>query len=211
MVRLNKCLSGAMLLLSMNPQAAFARLINTTIFDTNSAYITYEPREDFCARWTNGWWSSKSCEIWAQPWSSEVYYNNGRLTGVHRSLSHQLASMSIEFNGSAIWLYGPPRAQVAVTPPDYKICIRQAHPMALNEACYRMDVTKAYLAAERYNDPVVIFAKGGLQYQSHRVIVSVANPTGDPRKHFGIQFSHAVYTIERPTPWPHYRKCRDLT
>ncbi|QRV88972.1 hypothetical protein RhiJN_16990 [Ceratobasidium sp. AG-Ba] len=202
MVHLTRRFGSAALLLFLSPRAAFGRLINTTIFDTNPAHITYEPREDFCVRWMSHWWSGKSCEMWAQPWTSEVYYDHGRFTGVHRSLNHQLVSMNIEFEGSAIWLYGPPRAQVTVIPPDYKICIQQAHPMVLDEACYRIDIARAYLTAERYDEPVVIFAKGGLQYQSHRVVVSVADPIGSTRTHLGIRFSHAIYTIERPAPWP---------
>jgi hypothetical protein len=67
--------------------------------------------------------------------------------------------------------------------------------------CYRVNVAEAYSAAENYDEPVVIFARGGLQYQAHRVVVSVGDPIDETEVHRGIHFSHAVYTIERPTPW----------
>ncbi|QRV88983.1 hypothetical protein RhiJN_17001 [Ceratobasidium sp. AG-Ba] len=121
---------------------------------------------------------------------------------VHRSLNHQLVSVAVEFEGSAVWLYGPPRAQLPAIPPDYKICMHESHAMASDEICYRVNTAAAYSAAERYDEPVVIFAKGGLRYQNHRVVISVGDPIDNTQTHLGIHFSHAVYTIERPTPWP---------
>ncbi|KAG8736275.1 hypothetical protein FRC12_017705 [Ceratobasidium sp. 428] len=56
--------------------------------------------------------------------------------------------------------------------------------------------------ANNYDEPVVIFAKGGLRYQKHQVEISIDDPTDEIKEHLGIQFSHAVYTVERPTPWP---------
>jgi hypothetical protein len=100
-----------------------------------------------------------------------------------------------------VWLYGPPRAQLPAIPPDYKVCLYENHRLGSDPVCYRVDVAEAYLAAEPYDEPVVIFAKGGLQYQEHRVVVSVGDPMDETRVYGGIQFSHAVYTIERPTPW----------
>ncbi|KAJ1306916.1 hypothetical protein OPQ81_007899 [Rhizoctonia solani] len=110
--------------------------------------------------------------------------------------------MTINFRGSAIWLYGPPRSQLPAIPVDHKICLHENHRVASDIVCYRVDVAEAYSAAEDYNSPVVIFSKGGLQDHDHRIVVSVGDPTGEVDKHRGIQFSHAVYTTDRPTPWP---------
>ncbi|CAE6474391.1 unnamed protein product [Rhizoctonia solani] len=73
--------------------------------------------------------------------------------------------------------------------------------MVFEPLCYRVNVAAAYSAAG-YDSPVVIFAKGGLQHQKHQVIIAVGDPDDETRSYQGIQFSHAVYTIERPTPWP---------
>ncbi|KAG9095244.1 hypothetical protein FRC07_011123, partial [Ceratobasidium sp. 392] len=121
---------------------------------------------------------------------------------MHRSLNHWRPSVTVEFEGSAIWLYGPPRAQLTTIPPDHKVCLYENHRLASNEVCYRVNVSNAYSEAERYDEPVVIFAKGGLQHQQHRVIISIGDPTDNTQSYLGIQFSHAVYTIERPTPCP---------
>ncbi|KAJ1306926.1 hypothetical protein OPQ81_007909 [Rhizoctonia solani] len=110
--------------------------------------------------------------------------------------------MTIKFQGSAIWIYGPPRSQLPAIPVDHKICLHENHRVASDIVCYRVDVAEAYSAAEDYNSPVVIFSKGGLQDHEHQIVVSVGDPTGEVDKHRGIQFSHAVYTIDRATPWP---------
>ncbi|KAG8682801.1 hypothetical protein FRC08_014716 [Ceratobasidium sp. 394] len=183
-------------------EAAAARLINTTIYDTNLGHVAYEPKNDFCTEWRSSWVFWKTCAAWAQPWKSTTYHSQGRFETMHSSLNHQLPSVTVEFEGLAIWLYGPPRAQLAGVPPDYKICLYENHRLASDEVCYHVDVAEAYLSIERYDEPVVIFAKGGLQHQRHRVVVSVGDPIDNTQVHHGIQFSHAVYTIERPTPWP---------
>ncbi|CAE6440345.1 unnamed protein product [Rhizoctonia solani] len=182
-------------------QGVLARRINTTIYDTDIAHITYAPNNDFCIRWENSWWNWNNCAVWAKPWQSEFYKSGGKYYTIHRSLGHQLASMTIEFEGSAIWLYGPPRSQLTTIPGDYKVCLRETHRMVYDPICYRVNTAEAYSTSE-YDSPVVIFAKGGLQYQKHRVVVSVSEPEDETRKYQGIQFSHAVYTIERPVPWP---------
>lgn len=178
------------------------RAINTTIYDTSLGHVSYGPKEDFCIRWKNSWYSRNQCDLWARPWESETYSNNGRLSTLHRSLNHRLASVSIQFEGSAIWLYGPPRAQLAGIPPEYKICLYENHRLASDPVCYRVSVAEAYSSVEDRDESVVIFAKGNLQYHEHRVVVSVADPIDDASSYRGIYFSHAVYTITRPTPWP---------
>ncbi|KAB5587876.1 hypothetical protein CTheo_8681 [Ceratobasidium theobromae] len=175
--------------------------INATIYDTDLAHITYAPEEDFCVQWQNRvFW--QTCAAWAKPWMSEVYRKRGKLASFRRSLDHELPSVTVEFQGYAIWLYGPPRSQLTAIPVDYKICMHEDHHLALDPVCYRIDVSEAYSVAEDYDSPVEIFAKGGLQYQQHRVVVSVGDPINEATAYKGIQFSHAVYTIERPTPWP---------
>ncbi|KAG8762323.1 hypothetical protein FRC11_009848 [Ceratobasidium sp. 423] len=103
---------------------------------------------------------------------------------------------------SAVWLYGPPRSQLFTIPAEYKICLHENHRVASDVLCYRVNIAEAYSAEDDYEAPVVIFAKGGLQYHEHRMTVSLAEPIGELDRYQGIQFSHAVYTTERPTPWP---------
>ncbi|QRV74201.1 hypothetical protein RhiJN_02215 [Ceratobasidium sp. AG-Ba] len=182
-------------------ELTLGRLINTTIYDTNLGHVSYEPQGSFCAWWDNYlFW--RSCGFWVQAWKSELYLNGGQTKSVHRSLNHRRASVAVEFEGSAVWLYGPPRAQLTAIPPDYKVCLQSRHALGSDESCYRVDIAAAYSAAGGYNEPVVIFAKGRLQQQMHRVVVSVGDPIDNVRTHAGVQFSHAVYAIERPTPWP---------
>ncbi|CAE6464226.1 unnamed protein product [Rhizoctonia solani] len=178
-----------------------ARRINNTIYDTNPTHITYEPREDFCAKWNEHvFW--RTCELWAKPWRHETYRSQGKVATYHRSLDHELSSMIIEFEGSAVWVYGPPRSQLFTIPMEYKICLHQNHRVAPDVLCYRVNVAEAYSAEYDYEAPVVIFAKGGLQHYEHRVVLSLAEPIGELDSYQGIQFSHAVYTTERSTPWP---------
>ncbi|CAE6446312.1 unnamed protein product [Rhizoctonia solani] len=200
MVQFKGGLSGLLLGLSLL-NGVVGRKVNTTIYDTNTAHITYAPQEDFCVRWSKYlFWIT--CKGWAKPWESVVYRSQGKLATLHRSLDHEQPTMTIKFQGSSIWLYGPPRSQLPATPVDHKICLYENHRVASDIACYRVDVAEAYSAAEDYNAPVVIFAKGGLQDQEHQLVVSVGDPVDEVDKHRGVQFSHAVYTIERPTPWP---------
>ncbi|KAG8701256.1 hypothetical protein FRC09_005476 [Ceratobasidium sp. 395] len=177
-------------------------LMNRTIYDTNPDHITYEPNGNFCTQWEKWmlWWK---CTNWIQPWKPEVYKSQGReLISVHRSLNHRLSSVTVRFEGPAIWLYGPPRGNLPAIPPDYRICLSEALYPASTRECYRVNVAEAYSMANNYDEPVVIFAKGGLRYQKHQVEISINDPTDETKEHLGIQFSHAVYTVERPTPWP---------
>ncbi|KAG9125793.1 hypothetical protein FRC07_006193 [Ceratobasidium sp. 392] len=176
--------------------------MNRTVYDTDIDHVMYEPKGDFCTRWEKWllWWK---CANWIQPWKFEVYKSQGRgLISVHRSINHGLPSVTVRFEGSSIWLYGPPRANLPTIPPDYKICLFESLYPSSTRECYRVNIAEAYSVAHSYDEPVVIFSKGGLRYQKHQVTVSVANPTDETKSHLGIQFSHAVYTIERPTPWP---------
>ncbi|CAE6382140.1 unnamed protein product [Rhizoctonia solani] len=177
------------------------RRINTTIYDTNTAHIAYSPQNKFCTKWSNYiFW--RSCDAWAKPWESVTYHSQGKLATLHRSLDHEQPSMTISFQGSSIWLYGPPRSQLQAIPVDHKICLYENHQMASDTVCFRVDVAEAYSFADDFDAPVVIFAKGGLQEHEHRIVVSVGDPVDEVDRHRGIQFSHAVYAIERPTPWP---------
>ncbi|CAE6457017.1 unnamed protein product [Rhizoctonia solani] len=192
---------GYLFLAALLSNGVAAWRINNTIYDTNTAHITYEPKEDFCAKWNEHvFW--RTCEIWAKPWRPEAYHNQGKVATFRRSLDHELSSMIIEFEGSAIWLYGPPRSQLFGIPVEYKICLQENHRMASDDLCYRVNTAEAYSAEYDYEAPVVIFAKGGLQYHEHRIVISVAEPIGELNDYHGIQFSHAVYTTERSTPWP---------
>ncbi|GAB1518162.1 hypothetical protein RhiTH_001221 [Rhizoctonia solani] len=74
--------------------------------------------------------------------------------------------------------------------------------MASDAVCFRVDVAEAYSFADSFDTPVVIFAKGGLKNCEHRIVVSVGDPVDEVDRYRGIQFSHAVYATERPTPWP---------
>ncbi|CAE6352687.1 unnamed protein product [Rhizoctonia solani] len=178
-----------------------ARRVNNTIYDTNTAHVAYEPKENFCTKWNdNVFW--RTCETWANPWRSEVYHSQDRVATFHQSLDHELSSMIINFKGSAIWLYGPPRSQLFTIPVEYKICLREDHRAAPDPLCYRVNVADAYSDQDDYESPVVIFSKGGLELQEHQIIISIADPIGELAQYQGIQFSHAVYTTERPTPWP---------
>ncbi|KAF8674695.1 hypothetical protein RHS04_07044 [Rhizoctonia solani] len=199
MPRLKVILS--LLIVSLASTGVVARRVNNTIYDTHPTRITYEPNEDFCAKWNDKvlW---KTCETWAQSWRSEVYHSQGRVATFHQSLDHELSSMIIDFEGSAVWLYGPPRSQISIIPVEYKICLRENHHMASDVLCYRVNVAEAYSHEDNYESPVVIFAKGDLQPHEHRIVISVAEPVGEVSQYQGIQFSHAVYTTERPTPWP---------
>jgi hypothetical protein len=217
MSRLKNLIPGILAAALLSTDVA-ARRVNNTIYDTNTAHVAYEPKEDFCTKWNdNVFW--RTCETWANPWRSEVYHSQDRVATFHRSLDHELSSMIINFKGrvrlnightaanirvllgSAIWLYGPPRSQLFTIPVGYKICLRDDHRVAPDLLCYRVNVAEAYSGQDDYESPVLIFSKGGLKLQEHQIVISIADPIGELAQYQGIQFSHAVYTTERPTQW----------
>ncbi|CAE6413145.1 unnamed protein product [Rhizoctonia solani] len=176
--------------------------INTTIHDTNSAHVTYSDVSLKCNRWVNNWVFWKACESWIKPWTSGVYHSWGKKTSYHSSLNHQLASVTIEFQGTDVWVYGPPLSELTGPLPDYKICLYESYHLSSKQQCYQTKTQEAYFASRGEGEPVVIFARGQLQDQQHRIVISIADPVDDLKVYDGIKFSHLVYTTERPTPWP---------
>ncbi|CAE6515082.1 unnamed protein product, partial [Rhizoctonia solani] len=103
--------------------------------------------------------------------------------------------------GTDVWVYGPPLAELTELPPDYKICLYESYRLSSEHNCYRINVTRAYSASTK-DEPAVVFARGRLSNSQHRIVISVADPINSLQAYNGIKFSHAVYTTERPTPWP---------
>jgi hypothetical protein len=99
MARLRGCLGLLSVLVATLFETTIARLINTTIYDTNFGHVTYEPEKDICTQWITSWVFWRTCEYWAQPWKSEIFHDHGRFTTVHRSLNNQLPSVAIKFEG----------------------------------------------------------------------------------------------------------------
>lgn len=99
MSRLKGWLASSVIVLATLLHSTAGRRINATIYDTNLAHVTYAPKDDFCIRWMNSWAFWGKCEVWARPWKSDVYRTQGTLATVHRSLDHQLASVTINFQG----------------------------------------------------------------------------------------------------------------
>ncbi|CAE6464911.1 unnamed protein product [Rhizoctonia solani] len=176
--------------------------INTTIHDTNLVHVTYSDASIECDRWVNSWLFWKVCDSWLKPWTPGVYRSQGKLATFHSSLNHQFASVTIEFRGTDVWVYGPSSGQLAEFPPDYKICLYESYHLSSKSQCYQANITEAYSASGDEDEPVVVFARGELQDHEHRIVISVANPVDNIQKYNGIKFSHAVYTAERPAPWP---------
>jgi hypothetical protein len=100
MSRLKGCLVHIVVLIVALLHSAAGRRINATIYDTNLAHVTYAPKDDFCVSWTKSWVFRATCNVWARPWKSEVYHSHRKVASLHRSLNHQLASVTIEFKGS---------------------------------------------------------------------------------------------------------------
>ncbi|CAE6428898.1 unnamed protein product [Rhizoctonia solani] len=176
--------------------------INTTIHDTNLAHVTYSDVSIECDRWVNSWLFWKVCDSWLKPWTPDVYHSQGKIVTFHSSLNHELASVTIDFQGTDVWVYGPSSSQLAEFPPDYKICLYESYHLSSIGQCYRVNTKEAYSASKDEDKPIVVFARGKLQNHSHRIVISVANPVNKTQAYSGIKFSHAVYTSERPTPWP---------
>ncbi|CAE6402030.1 unnamed protein product [Rhizoctonia solani] len=159
--------------------------VNVTLYDTNSAHVTYSDVPIACRRWVNSW-----------------LFWKGKVATLHSSLNHQNSSVNIEFKGSDVWVYGPPLSQLAKLPPDYKICLYEKYNFSTKPDCYQSNITAAYYANKDEDRPVVVFARGGLQHHQHRIEISIADPVDDLQDYDGIKFSHVLYTTERPTPWP---------
>ncbi|CUA78046.1 ATP-binding cassette sub-family A member 6 [Homo sapiens] [Rhizoctonia solani] len=176
--------------------------INVTAHDTNEAHVNYSDEPVRCNRWVNNWVFWKACDSWVKPWASGIYHSQGKQVTFHSSLNHQLASVTIEFKGTDVWVYGPPLSQLAELPPDYRICLHESYHVSSKHQCYQINIAKAYSDIGDEDEPVVIFSRGQLQDQHHRIVISVADPVDDIRAYTGVQFSHATYTISRPTPWP---------
>ncbi|EUC59802.1 transmembrane protein, putative, partial [Rhizoctonia solani AG-3 Rhs1AP] len=193
---------GMLMLITTWIEGVVAHRINTTIYDTNSAHVTYSDVSVKCNRWINSWFFWKACDSWLKPWASGVYYTQGKQVTFHSSLNHQLVSTTIEFKGTDVWVYGPPLNQLTELPPDYKICLHESYYLSSKHQCYQINITKAYSATEDEDEPVLIFSRGQLQDHQHRIVISVADPVDSLHAYNGIQFSHVIYTISRPTPWP---------
>jgi hypothetical protein len=104
-------------------------------------------------------------------------------------------------SGSAVWIFGSPLSELRALPADHKICI---YTQSEEDECFRVNATSAYLATSDDSSPVLIFAKGYLSNVDHRISISLADPTDDLSSS-GLTFTHATYTIDRPTTWydPH--------
>ncbi|CAE6440294.1 unnamed protein product [Rhizoctonia solani] len=191
-----------MLMMATQIEGIVAHRINTTIYDTNSAHVTYSDMPVKCNRWSNSWVFWKACDSWLKPWESGVYRSQGKQVTFHSSLNHQLASTTIEFKGTDVWVYGPPLSRLTELPPDYKICLHESYYLSSKYQCYQINITKAYSATEDEDEPVLIFSRGQLQGHQHRIVISVADPVDSLQAYNGIQFSHVIYTTSRPTPWP---------
>ncbi|CAE7053246.1 unnamed protein product [Rhizoctonia solani] len=181
-------------------QTTIAYKLNATIHDTDLGHITYSDASIKCNRWLTGWLSQSVCESWLKPWTSGVYRSGGKIATFHSSLNHQLASVTIEFQGTDVWVYGPPLSELREVPPDYKICLYESYRLSSAQYCYNTNVTAAY-SASNHDQPAVVFARGRLANNQHRIVISVADPVNE-LTYNGIKFSHVVYTTERPTPWP---------
>lgn len=72
--------------------------VNTTVYDTDLEHVSYGPTDNFCASWMN-WIFWHSCWTWAQPWNAAVIHNGRQFTTVHRSLNHQLPTLTVQFRG----------------------------------------------------------------------------------------------------------------
>ncbi|EUC59801.1 transmembrane protein, putative [Rhizoctonia solani AG-3 Rhs1AP] len=175
---------------------------NTTIHDNDLSHVIYSDTSVKCNRWVRSWLLWKTCDSWAKPWTSGVYHSQGEKVTFHSSLNHRLASVTIKFEGTDVWVYGPPASQLAQPPPDYEICLYESYHTAPKSQCYRTNTTEAYSASEDKEEPVVVFARGQLLDDQHQIVISVANPVDGDQEFNGIRFSHVVYTNERPTPWP---------
>jgi hypothetical protein len=112
-------------------------------------------------------------------------------------LCHKLSELVR--TGSAIWIFGAARKDLQAPPVDHKICVSTA--FGRHPECYRVDVAEIYNGVTDDTVPVPIFAKGYLPEDKHRISISIADPTHWMAAQSGITFTHAVYTVERPTPW----------
>ncbi|EUC59799.1 hypothetical protein RSOL_323570 [Rhizoctonia solani AG-3 Rhs1AP] len=201
MFRLNTQILLGILITTTWIHNTIAYKVNTTLYDTNSGHITYSNVPIKCNRWTISWLSQPVCESWLNPWTSGVYHSQDKIATFHSSLNHQLASVTIEFQGTDVWVYGPPLNELVEIPPDYRICLYESYRFSSKYQCYQTNVTEAYAASDK-DRPAVVFARGRLANNEHRIVISVADPVDDIQAYNGIKFSHAVYTTERPTPWP---------
>ncbi|KAH7335160.1 hypothetical protein B0J17DRAFT_65047 [Rhizoctonia solani] len=202
MSRLKPQVIWGMLMIATWIEGAVAHRINTTIHDTNSAHVSYSDVSLRCNRWVNNWVFWKACESWMKPWTSGVYHSRGKKTTYHSSLNHQFASVTMKFQGTDVWVYGPPLSELTGPLPDYKICLYESYHLSSKQQCYQTKTQQAYFASLGEDEPVVIFARGQLPDQQHRIVISISDPVDNLKAYDGIKFSHLVYTTERPTPWP---------
>ena len=102
-----------------------------------------------------------------------------------------------------MWIYGSPYRELQESPVDYKVCL-DAVDTTFSE-CFRVNTTEAYLEAtlrDGPDAPVVVFARGQLLDRDYRVTISIADPVDIwSRLKPVIDFTHAVYTVQRLTPW----------
>jgi len=193
---------------------AIAGPLNVTIYDSHPHQVHYYP-ERICERfWFFPCWNSYN------PWKPFYWSDRpGLVSSVHESVNHPSVQMSIDFHGtqsdiewqfssmhlhccntgSAIWIFGSGRRSLPVAVADYKACVHKF--MGEKPECFRVNMTEAYLNAMDDDSYVLIFAMGNLPHTDHRILISLADSADEASPSIGITFTHAVYTVERPTPW----------
>ncbi|ELU43664.1 hypothetical protein AG1IA_02306 [Rhizoctonia solani AG-1 IA] len=100
MPRLKTRMIWSVLIVATWVEVALAYSINATIYDTNTAHVTYSDTPIACKRWVNSWLFWKVCDSWVEPWAPSTYHLQGKVSTLHSSLNHQTASLSVDFKGT---------------------------------------------------------------------------------------------------------------
>ncbi|KAG9026638.1 hypothetical protein FRB95_008639 [Tulasnella sp. JGI-2019a] len=141
-------------------------LVNNTIYTTNPR-IAFAPELSYLRPPTG-----QGCGTRYDPWSLETYKDqNGVLQTYHRTSSQgnqphgdQMRSMSFDFRGASIWIYGAPLQELeklGQLPSKQEICIQKV--------CYEINTWRLYNSVSKgdRNLPVLLYSAVGLPEDQH--------------------------------------------
>ncbi|KAG8912046.1 hypothetical protein FRC02_006191, partial [Tulasnella sp. 418] len=174
------------------------KFVNNTYYSTNPR-ISYRP-ESQCTGGIFG-----SCGKRYDPWEPSTYTSSENFVETFFKTSNwqnqpdtdQIRHVSFGFRGTAIYIYGAPRANLQHPPGLHEVC--------LGFSCTRLQVAEIYDTSDEPHDkPLLLWFQEGLNPTTHQELqFRFLEPNSDTL--LGMTFHHLVLTEASPAERPEWR------